>query len=121
MDPWARTLSQTVCVPVVDPTCPGSGRPLDPTTDPNDVRLKPVLTAPPHFSSYEIDPRPDNKYRYFVMGQRNPVPWDVSQPFLRRSGAGDTVDYLASCQAARYRGYNRNARWTGSLFDPKPF
>lgn len=121
MDPWARTLKQTVCVPVVDPTCIGAGRPLDPTTDPNDVRIKPPRPLVPHYSAYEFDPRPDNKYRYFVMGQRNPVPADVSQPYLRSNGAGDTVDYLASCRSPRYQGYNRNGRWSGSLFDPKPF
>ena len=106
-----------MCTSINDPTC---SKHLDSTTDPNDVRKK-TPTQYHNYSKYECDNRPDNKFRFLVLGQRNPVQCCVSQPFISATGKNDTIDYMSSCNDMKYKGYNRNGRWDGSLFDPKPF
>lgn len=89
----------------------------DPTTDPNNVRFKKNANEQ-NYSHYELDMRPDNVYRYWIQGIRNPVPCDISQPYITASGKNDTIDYMASCNNPKYIGYNRNGRFVGSIFDP---
>ena len=110
-------LNDQFCTAIHDPTC---AKILDSTTDPNNIRFK-ATTDYHNYSKYECDNRPDNKYRYLVLGQRNPVQCCVSQPVMSTSGKNDTIDYMSSCNDKKYQGYNRNGRWAGSLFDPKPF
>ena len=105
------------CTYINDPTCHIR---LDQTTDPNDVRYK-TQTIYKNYSKYECDNRPYDKYRYLVLGQRNPVQCCVSQPFISATGKNDTIDYMSSCNDKKYEGYNRNARWVESIYDPKPF
>ena len=105
------------CTYINDPTCQIQ---LDTTTDPNNIRQK-AQTNYQNYSQYEYDDRPDNKFRFLVLGQRNPIQCNVAQPFISMTGENDTIDYMQSCNDLKYQGYNRNGKWTASIYDPKPF
>lgn len=70
-------------------------------------------------SCFECDQRPDNVYRWMIQGSRNPVDCTLSQPYITYSGKNDTIDNMSTCNSARYLGYNRNARWVGSIYGNK--
>lgn len=108
------------CAFIRDPTCDAIHPKLDTTTDPNDVRFK-TKTEYHNYSKYECDTRPDNMYRYLILGQRNPVQCCMSQPYITSNGKNDTIDFMRSCDSQKYAGYNRNGRFDGSIYDPKPF
>ena len=113
-------MSTSTQTPCNDPTCvyvqdPSCARPLDPTTDPNDVRFK-TKTLYHNYSKYECDTSPQNMYKYMILGQRNPVQCCVSQPFITDTGKNDTIDYMRSCDDPKYAGYNRNGRFINSIY-----
>jgi hypothetical protein len=97
---------------VNDPTCM---KVLDPTTDPNNIRFK-TQSEYHNYSKYECDNSPYNMYKFLILGQRNPVQCCVSQPFISNTGKNDTIDYMRSCDDPKYKGYNRNGRFVGNLF-----
>lgn len=94
-----------------DPTCCIK----DPFSDPTGARFK-VFGHPKNYGPYECDNRPDNAYRYMVQGNRNPVPCDLSQPYITYSGKNETIDNMSTCHNLKYQGYNRNGRYVQSIY-----
>lgn len=88
----------------------------NPFSDPQGARFK-VFGREKHYSKYECrDNSADNVYRFMIMGDRHPVPCDISQPFVTYDAKNDTVDFMASCDDPKYMGYNRNGRYEQSIF-----
>lgn len=86
----------------------------DPFSDPNNSRYK-VFGRYANYSKYECRNEPDNTYRFLIQGERNPVPCEISQPFIMKN-KHDTIDYLSTCNNRKYLGYNRNGRYFESIY-----
>ena len=85
-------------------------------SDPNQSRFK-VFGRSKNYSKYECKSTPDDVYRFMIQGQRNPVPCQLSQPFITYDGKNDVIDFMASCGDLKYMGYNRNGRYIKSIYD----
>jgi hypothetical protein len=85
-------------------------------TDPNGARFK-TFGQLANYSKFECTSEPFDANKFLVMGSRNP-PCDLAKPYMIVCDT-DTIQYQQKC--SDYAGYNRNGRFKGSIYDPKPF
>lgn len=85
-------------------------------TDPNNIRFKTFGHTANYSMKYLCDQRPDSPYRFMVMGTRNPVDCQLSQPYITYSSKNETIDNMATCGNTEYLGYNRNGRYVRSIY-----